>query len=417
LLGAVSAISLGAFACSVGKGSSFDGDGDDAGGNGQGGTGNMGGAFNPTSSGGSGAGSNNCTLQDSMDHDGDGTSFVDGDCNDCDPNVNQAAIEVATDSSDPEAVASDENCDGQVDEAVPTCDSGLTVADTNAVNAAAALDICGDANSGPWGVVSASWVRAQGGVPATPGQATGLLPTFGANGPRNGDALLVISSGYARDENAADPCGTMSCQTTGAGQPPAGFPQGVVGCEGGTDINDDIALEVNLKAPSNAIGYSFDFAFMSFEFPEWVCTDYNDQFVALVDPAPMDAINGNISFDSQTNPVSVNVAYFDNCDPAGQSQFGSMCQLFGSNCPTAPSPYCPLGPAFMNGTGFNTWGDSGSTGWLVTTAPVEGGESFRIRFAIWDTGDANLDSTVMLDNFKWIAEGGTVEVGTLPVPE
>ena len=33
----------------------------------------------------------------------------------------------------------------------------------------------------------------------------------------------------------------------------------------------------------------------------------NDQFIALVDPAPKGAINGNISFDSLSNPVSVNV--------------------------------------------------------------------------------------------------------------
>jgi hypothetical protein len=417
ILGAVSAASLVAGACSVGKGSSFNGDDEEGqGGTSQGGQGTGMGGFNPGETGGSGPG-NNCTFQDATDHDGDGTSFQDGDCNDCDPNVNLAAVEVPTDASDPEAVASDENCNGEVDEAIPTCDSGLSASDPDPVKAAAALDLCEDGVTGLWGVTSAAWVRANGS-PASNGSASGLLPTFGANAPRNGDSLLVISSGKARDESASDACGTMSCPSTGAGTPPAGFPQDVPGCEGGTTINDDVALEVHLKAPSNAIGYSFDFAFMSFEFPEWVCTTYNDQFIALVTPPPMDSINGNISFDSASNPVSVNVAYFDNCDASTAPSYAEFCNLFTpGSCPATPSPYCPLGPTFMNGTGFNAWGDSGSTGWLVTTAPIGAGEEFSIRFAIWDTGDANLDSTVMLDNFKWIGNGGTVEVGTLPVPE
>jgi hypothetical protein len=31
-------------------------------------------------------------------------------------------------------------------------------------------------------------------------------------------------------------------------------------------------------------------------------------------------------------------------------------------------------------------------------------------------GDGLLDSTALVDNFQWIANGGTVVVGTVPVP-
>lgn len=161
-------------------------------------------------------------------------------------------------------------------------------------------------------------------------------------------------------------------------------------CPGSLAINDDIALEVTLRAPSNATGYSYNFDFYSFEYPEWVCTSYNDQYIALVDPAPVGSINGNISFDSLANPVSVNVAFFEVC--AG----------------------CNLGTAELQGTGFDTWDDAGATSWLVTTAPVGPMEEITIRFTIWDTGDAAWDSTVLLDNFRWIADGGTVDVGTTP---
>ena len=141
------------------------------------------------------------------------------------------------------------------------------------------------------------------------------------------------------------------------------------------------------------MGYRFKFRFYSFEYPEWVCTSYNDQFIALVDPAPLGSINGNISFDSLTNPVSVNIAYFEVCSG------------------------CPMGTADLAGTGFDVWDDAGATGWLMSTAPIAGGEEFTIRFTIWDTGDAAWDSTVLIDEFEWIATGGTPAFGTDPIIE
>ncbi len=52
----------------------------------------------------------------------------------------------------------------------------------------------------------------------------------------------------------------------------------------------------------------------------------------------------------------------------------------------------------------------------ITSAPITGGEDVTIRFAIWDTGDHNLDSSVLVDAFEWIANGGTVKVGTVKPP-
>jgi hypothetical protein len=153
-----------------------------------------------------------------------------------------------------------------------------------------------------------------------------------------------------------------------------------------------VGLEVKLRAPTNATGYAFNFRFYSFEYPEWVCTSFNDQFIALVSPAPAGSINGNICFDSQNNPVSVNVGFFDVC--AG----------------------CPAGTGELQGTGFDTWDDAGATVWLESQAPVTGGEEVTIRFTIWDTGDTAWDSTALIDNFHWIANGGTVAVGTKPIP-
>jgi hypothetical protein len=52
----------------------------------------------------------------------------------------------------------------------------------------------------------------------------------------------------------------------------------------------------------------------------------------------------------------------------------------------------------------------GATGWLSSQAPVKPGETFTLDLMIWDTGDGDLDSSVLLDNFQWVA--GDVAVST-----
>ncbi|PMZ55309.1 hypothetical protein, partial [Pseudomonas sp. FW300-N1A5] len=94
-------------------------------------------------------------------------------------------------------------------------------------------------------------------------------------------------------------------------------------------------------------GYSFDFKFHSFEYPNYVCerSGWNDEFVALVKPPPMGSYVpagsqfGNISFDGNMHPVSVNIGYFDVCDPNAPSRFAANCIRSGGPCPPLPNPY------------------------------------------------------------------------------
>ena len=381
----------------------------------------VGGNFTTTSVGTGGNTGNTCSTPPDVDDDGDGFTENDGDCNDCDANTNPGAIEVVDDGQGGGEPA-DEDCDGTVDNAPVACDSGLAVTDTDPYHAAGAIGLCQKATAGDkkWGVLDAKWTRANGSGTAD-NMSYGILPNFGPNvNPQEGSSLVVVSSGYGRRPSDPGSCGIETCYTSGPGSAPAGFPQDVPNCAGATNINDDVGLDLKVRAPKNATGYKFSFKFQSFEFPEWVCTDYNDQFIALVSPQPAGSINGNISFDSAGNPVSVNVAYFDVCDPSGKLNYAEWCFFNGGNCPAAPNPYCPLGASELSQTGFDSWvpaGDAGGTSWLATQAPVTGGEEFTIRFAIWDTGDDALDSTALIDGFEWIANGGTVAVGTVPVED
>jgi len=347
-------------------------------------------------SGGSGGGGAQCSTDPNVDDDGDGFSEAQDDCNDCDANVSPGSIEVATDPNDPMAKPADEDCDDVVDNVLPpTCDDNLSLTDTDPQNGARALDLCQFITPADkkWGVLESRYVRANG-ASAAYSPHIGIQSGFGPNvNVQGGTRLLSLSSGYSRLPSQPGSCGDLSCSSIGAGTAPSGFPQDVPGCSGDTDINDDIGLELRIRAPKNATGYKFKFKFYSFEYPEFVCTAFNDQFIALVSPEPQGSINGNISFDKNTNPVSVNIAFFDVCEG------------------------CPSGPAEMQGTGFDIWDDAGGTSWLQTQAPIKGGEEMTIRWAIWDTGDTSWDSTVLVDGFEWVANGGTVVVGTDPIED
>jgi len=430
VLGLIGVVALGASAgaaCSASDDTSGFGTGGNGEGAGSATSGNpSGGGFNPVSSGAGGNKPGDCASGATEDKDKDGFTVADGDCNDCDPNVNPGAVEVIV--TDPSAdggvpVPADEDCDGMIDNAAPVCDDGIAYDDTDPKNGARAIDLCQEAVGKKWGVESAQYVRADG----TPFAANLQVAIFDAFGPnvnvQLGKRMLALSSGYARLPGQPNACTSQTCTTSALATAPPNFPAVVPNCAGASEIYDDIGLELKVRVPTNATGYKFNFKFYSFEFAEWVCTDYNDQFIALVNPPPMGAQNGNIVFDSMNNPVSVNIAFFDVCDPAQNSDFGLECNNLGtgSPCPPQPNPYCPSGAADLQGNGFdNAFGsfeDAGATSWLQTTAPVDPASEITIRFAIWDTGDQAWDSTVLVDGFQWIANGGTVGVGTVPDPD
>ncbi|HVY47465.1 MAG TPA: hypothetical protein VHB21_16365, partial [Minicystis sp.] len=223
-----------------------------------------------------------------------------------------------------------------------------------------------------------------------------------------------LSTGHARTPGGPDPCGSSDCQNHMGGAPPPGLPNDTTSCPPTMQIGDDVGLEVRVRTPTNATGFSFDFRVFSFEFPAWVCTQYDDAFVALVSPPPTGAVAGNVAIDMNSLPFTTNTPHESGCDPASQPFFASNC---GSPmCPAPPMPYCPDGALALQGTGFDVWGQSyaGVTPWMRTTSPVAGGEDVTIRFAIWDGSDQLDDSTAVVDHVAWIT-GPAPVVGTQPI--
>jgi hypothetical protein len=166
------------------------------------------------------------------------------------------------------------------------------------------------------------------------------------------------------------------------------------------------ALKLEIRVPTNANSFIFETDFYTYEYPDYICSPFNDFFVVFMDPPHPDLPDANIAFDQDGNPISVNNTYLQVCNPG----------TYGGRTFT-----CPLGAGDLADTGFegtspcNDGKPAAATGWLQTSGPAEPGSVITLLFAIWDTSDGILDSLVLLDNFRWTLEERTVPE-TVPVP-
>jgi hypothetical protein len=308
----------------------------------------------------------------------------------------------------------DDDGDGKIDN-LPACDDGSLPITGNAAALLQSMGLCqvvAGSTDRHWGVVSANMTASYGSMVAPNDAQHGILPKFGSVVvPREGKSLAVLSSGFARELDT----GTGSDAFKGlkgngmqggrVDRAPVGYPKTSSGCPVLSNATFDlIDLVVQIKVPKNALGLSFDFDFWSGEWPEFVCTPYNDTFIAyLTSMAVSGGSPENVSFDANGNTVSVNNGFFDRCTPGTPT--GCSGNVMGMAT-------CPGGPGELAGTGFLDMGTycgsaastgGGATGWLTSKAPVMPGELLTIELMVWDTGDPNWDSSVLLDHFQWLS--------------
>jgi hypothetical protein len=307
---------------------------------------------------------------------------------------------------------------GPVDETVipdpdAPCDANIAIDSDDPLDGAAAIGLCKTGSADEWGIIDARWAMPDGADAVDTSNyhvGHGVLDDFGAElDPIEGSAVLALSSGTAReptDQDWADPVGFDKALSA---MSPFGFPKESPACAGVVtgEPFDAVALEVTVKAPDEANGLGFDFDFFTYEWPDFVCSTFNDFFVVVLEPFPSGQSDGNISFDSVGNPVSVNNALVQSCTCAS----GPPCDA----PPFAPiiSYDCDDGASRLQGTGFET---GAATGWLTTKTPVAGGEVVKLRFTVYDSGDGVLDSTTIVDNFRWLGEPPE-DVETTPIPK
>jgi hypothetical protein len=359
----------------------------------------------------------NGAVDDVPDLDGDGWTACNGDC--CDvagPNcgspklVNPGAFEVVGNGVD-------DDCDPATSDvnAAAACSAAAKFGGVGPSDMANAMDICQVTQANAplatkkWGLLNASFRMADGAVPPAAvlttiqNSQTAILQNYGTGGvsPHKGTTMAGMSSGWMRDANDPGYAGTASSFVFSATPPPpaylaahAGNLPSSAGCSGncpaGSNAYDPVNLRLQLRVPTNAKSFSYDFRFFSAEYWSWQCTSYNDFYLAILQTgAPGLPADKNITFDANNNPVSVNNGFFQVCVQKG--------------CNT-----CPSGTGELAGTGMELGNTGGGTTWLTTDSPIVPGETMTLELMVFDVSDSTLDSLVLLDNFRWSLQPAVV---------
>ncbi|MEM6994385.1 MAG: choice-of-anchor L domain-containing protein [Myxococcota bacterium] len=376
---------------------------------------------------------NDCdgVVDEDVDEDGDGFTTCGGDC--CDVQgpdclgpelVNPGAFEAPDNEVD-------DDCDGDVDEVQPTCDDMLASNSADPLDYARALDLCvfteempANPEDATWGVIEAA-LELTNGAGSPDAASRSIRDGFGNNNVNQlGERMVVLSSGAAADTfDDANPGPQIVQDGTDIGTS-APFPADWLAANGGNlpnsptcpepngeDANDPVMLRLRVRVPTNANSFTVRMFFFSAEYPEYVCTAFNDFFVTLVGSTdPGNPADGNIAvYDDGAvlHPVGVNIldaapGLFTECTDGQISQCGTTTTNYTGCTSTAG----------LQGTGYDATGTTmfscnyggahgGGTGWLEMSGNVTPGEIMEIRFAIWDTSDGLFDSTVLLDAWEW----------------
>ena len=380
----------------------------------------------------------NNVVDDNPDADGDGFKKCEECCDTVGPAclnpnlVNPGAFEVGGNMVD-------DDCDGQVDNPLPSCDAGLASNSGTANDYAKAIDLCQFTVENPpqnmkkWGVISSNLQRANGDN-SIAANSKSIRQNFGTGGivPQQNTSMAVFSTGNAAAQNHNNPAYADFQGGVDTGldvQAPADwlaanggqFPN-APGCPGAGSATafDSMMLKIRVRVPTNALSFNVQMHFFSAEWPEYVCTTFNDLFVTLVDaPGAMNPADKNIAIyttpQNQKYPVGVNIAkaaagLFTECQNGQIACLGNGGNY--NNCTAGLGPLANTGFQIPEGgCGANT-STGGGTGWLKMAGNVVPGAVMEIRFVIWDTGDSAWDSLVLLDDWKWSVQAS--QPGVMP---
>jgi hypothetical protein len=213
-------------------------------------------------------------------------------------------------------------------------------------------------------ITGASWSSITGGTPN--GTSDSPLADF----PTDGSSFGVLTSGNV----SAVPAPGTFASTDNAGGP----------VRGDTDMDVSI-LKTDFTAPGGSNCLTFDFKFLSEEFPDFVGGSVNDAFVAELDTSNWTTASNvitapnNFAFDGNGDVVSINSTGVGGMTPAGGT-----------------------------GTAFDGGDNQGAgTQVLHASRQVTPG-AHSLYFSLFDQGDTVYDSAVFLDNLR---------VGFVPNPE
>jgi hypothetical protein len=175
--------------------------------------------------------------------------------------------------------------------------------------------------------------------------------------PTSGDTFAILSTGLAASADTANISGSLST---------------ILGGLDNSQGDDMTQLSLELNIPPNVNCLSFDFAFYSEEFPEFVGTQYNDTFTAEIGGTNLSIVTNTFGFPEVVAPLNF--------------AFGAVGEIISVN--TAFGVFSPT---------LSTY--DGVTPLLRATTPVTPGVTTEVVFTVQDLGDSIYDSAVFIDNF------------------
>jgi hypothetical protein len=185
------------------------------------------------------------------------------------------------------------------------------------------------------------------------GAGIGLTP-LSESFPTGGTTFVILSTGLAESADDPNDVGNLSFELYGLNN---------------SQGNDLTQLALRLRVPNNMNCASFDFAYFSEEFPEFVGSQYNDAFTAEFGGTNLSIVGNqvvaplNFAFDTSGNVISVNTVF---------------------------------GVTLVTNTTYD-----GGTPLLRAHTAVTPGSVVDFVFSVQDLGDSIYDSAVFLDKFFW----------------
>ena len=192
--------------------------------------------------------------------------------------------------------------------------------------------------------------------------------------PTKGEAALVLSTGDA--SVVADPASVRDIEKDQFGNEPGTELDGA----GGADGNDLTQLKLTLSPPPAATCVSFDFMFLSEEFPHFTGQNFNDIFTAELNESVFSLAGdqviapNNFAYSDKRELLSVNT--FSSFEAAPDSSLNGRSPHFSATS--------SLEPATLGG-------------------PVV------LILSVQDLGDSALDSAVVVDNLRYFAAENCTE--------
>jgi hypothetical protein len=163
--------------------------------------------------------------------------------------------------------------------------------------------------------------------------------------------------------------------------------------QAGAPADDLVWLSFEVEVPELVQGYGVDLAWFTAEYPERIDAPANDLFVWW---QTSEAFTGNVAtLEGAVLSVTEATPLVLNSGLSGEDP-----ELVGSGYEGLIDTPCTI-----DGVELDQCPRGASTGWLHLAAPVTGGESITVALALFDLGDPDIDTAVLLDRFRWTCQG------------